>query len=44
MGWIKYYRKEIKKMIKEITDIKDLQLVYGMALSAYKDVKKDSAK
>lgn len=43
MGWIKYYRKEIIRMIKEISNMKDLEMVYGMVLAAYKDIKKDGA-
>ena len=43
MKRVKHYRKEIIRMIKAITNIKDLEMVYGMVLAAYKDVKKGSA-
>lgn len=34
-----YYREKIVEMVKDINDITDLELIYGMTLSAYKDIK-----
>lgn len=35
-----YYKEEIVKMVREITNVADLEIIYGMAKSAYKDTKK----
>lgn len=34
-----YYREKIIEMVVEINDMADLELIYGMTLSAYKDIK-----
>lgn len=40
MIYVEYYREKIAEMLNEITDIVDLELIYGMTLSAFKDIKK----
>lgn len=42
-GYNANYRQKIVKMVEEIENPADLEMLYGMARAAYKDTKKKKA-